>query len=78
MILKIVRMLAISSYIHSPVLFLDETINNLDADTVGKVSDMLESFVKQREMKLYAVTHNQQIQDMDIWDNVIELGKIIL
>ena len=76
MILKIVWMLAISSYIHSPVLFLDETINNLDADTVGKVSEMLQNFVKQREIKLYAVTHNQQIQDMDIWDKVIELNNL--
>jgi ABC-type lipoprotein export system ATPase subunit len=48
----------------SPILFLDETINNLDIDAVGKVSDMLENFVKQRSMKLYAVTHNQQIQQM--------------
>lgn len=74
-ILKIVWMLAISSYIHSPVLFIDETINNLDADTVAKVSDMLEDFVKSKSMKLYAVTHNQQIQDMKFWDKVIELEK---
>ncbi|MEI8092030.1 MAG: hypothetical protein WCG98_07730 [bacterium] len=33
-ILKLVRMLSISSYIHSPILFLDETINNLDSETV--------------------------------------------
>jgi DNA repair exonuclease SbcCD ATPase subunit len=75
-ILKIVWMLAISSYIHSPVLFIDETINNLDADTVAKVSDMLEDFVKSKAMKLYAVTHNQQIQDMKFWDKVIELTTI--
>lgn len=73
-ILKIVWMLAISSYIHSPVLFIDETINNLDADTVSKVSDMLEDFVRSRPMKLYAVTHNQQIQAMRFWDKVIELN----
>lgn len=67
-------MLAISSYINSPILFLDETINNLDADTVGKVADMLENFVKQREMKFYTITHSQQIQQMDIWDNVIDIS----
>ena len=66
-------MLAISTYINSPVLFLDETINNLDADTVGKVADMLEDFVKHRDMKLYTVTHSQQIQDMKFWDKIIEL-----
>ena len=75
-ILKLVRMLSISSYIHSPILFLDETINNLDAETVGKVADMLEDFVQSREMKLYTVTHSQQIQDMDIWDSVIHIEEL--
>lgn len=73
-ILKLVRMLAISSYINSPILFLDETINNLDEDTVGKVADMLENFVKQREIKLYTITHSQQIQQMDIRDQTIEIN----
>jgi len=75
-ILKLVRMLAISSYINSPILFLDETINNLDADTIGKVADMLEDFVKQKEIKLYTITHSQQIQQMDIWDQIIEIDQI--
>lgn len=75
-ILKLVRMLAISSYINSPILFLDETINNLDADTIGKVADMLEDFVKQKEIKLYTITHSQQIQQMDIWDQTIEIDQI--
>ncbi len=73
-ILKLVRMLSISSYIHSPILFLDETINNLDSETVWKVADMLEDFVQSRDMKLYTVTHSQQIQDMDIWDEVVEIS----
>jgi DNA repair exonuclease SbcCD ATPase subunit len=72
-ILKLVRMLAISSYTKSPILFLDETINNLDVDTVWKVADMLNDFVKQRELKLYTVTHSQQIQEMDIWDEIIDV-----
>jgi len=75
-VLKLVRMLAISSYINSPILFLDETINNLDADTVGKVADMLEDFVKQKEIKLYTITHSQQIQQMDIRDQTIEIDQI--
>ena len=75
-ILKLVRMLAISSYINSPILFLDETINNLDADTVGKVANMLEDFVKQKEIKLYTITHSQQIQEMDIRDQIIEIDSI--
>lgn len=72
-ILKLVRMIAISSYMNSPILFLDETINNLDIDTVSKVANMLEDFVKQRNMKLYTVTHNQQIQDMNIRDQIITI-----
>lgn len=72
-ILKLVRMLAISSYLHTPLLFLDETINNLDTDTVWKVSDMINNFVKQRTMKFYTVTHNKEIQDMQIWDEIIEI-----
>jgi len=72
-ILKLVRMLAISNYIKSPMLFMDETINNLDQDTVWKVAEMLWNFVKQRNVKLYTVTHSQQIQEMDIWDDVVEI-----
>ena len=76
-ILKLVWMLAISAYMNSPILFLDETINNLDNDTVGKVADMLHDAVKQRNMKIYAVTHNAQIQEMNIRDKTIELNNII-
>lgn len=72
-ILKLVWMLAISSYIRSSILFLDETINNLDVDTVWKVADMLEDFVKSRNMKFFVVTHSQQIQDMKIWDKIINI-----
>ena len=75
-VLKLVWMLAVSSYLHTPLLFLDETINNLDADTVWKVSEMINNFVKQRTMKFYTVTHNKEIQDMQIWDDVIEVNQI--
>ncbi len=73
-VLKLVRMLAVSSYLHTPLLFLDETINNLDVDTVWKVSEMINNFVKQRTMKFYTVTHNKEIQDIQIWDDVIEIN----
>lgn len=75
-VLKLVWMLAVSSYLHTPLLFLDETINNLDADTVWKVSEMINNFVKQRTMKFYTVTHNKEIQDMQIWDDVIEVNNM--
>ena len=73
-VLKLVWMLAVSSYLRTPLLFLDETINNLDLDTVWKVSEMINNFVKQRTMKFYTVTHNKEIQDMQIWDDVIEVN----
>lgn len=66
-------MLAIAAYTNSSMLFLDETINNLDADTIAKVAGMLEDFVKRYTITLYTVTHSQHIQAMDIWDGVIEL-----
>ena len=69
-------MLAISSYINSPILFLDETINNLDEETVSKVANMLEDLVKQRAMKFYTITQSQQIQQMDIRNTIIEIDKI--
>lgn len=72
-ILKLVWMLAISSYMKTKLLFLDETINNIDNETVGKVSEMLTDFVKQREMKFYTITHNVEIQEMKIWDDIIEV-----
>jgi len=59
----------------SPLLFLDETINNLDSETVSKVADLLEDFIKQRNIKFYTVTHNQQIQDMQIRDKVLEISR---
>lgn len=68
-------MLSISSYMNSPLLFLDETINNLDNETVSKVADMLENFIKQKNIKFYTVTHNQQIQDMQIRDKTIEITR---
>lgn len=72
-ILKLVWMLAISSYMKTEMLFLDETVNNLDAETVGKVAQLLQDFVKQRKMKFYTITHNSEIQAMSIWDQTIEI-----
>lgn len=45
-ILKLVWMIAISFVTNAPMLFLDETINNLDGDTVAKVADMITNFIK--------------------------------
>jgi len=72
-LLKLARMLAVASFMQTKLLFLDETINNLDTETVAWVADMLTDFVKQHQLKLYVVTHSLQIQDMWIWDGVISL-----
>ena len=74
-LLKLVWMLAISSYMKTEMLFLDETVNNLDVDTVWKVAQMLDDFVKQREMKFYTITHNSEIQAMKIWNATLEIWK---
>lgn len=69
-------MLAICSYMRTNILFLDETINNLDADTIGKVADMISDFVKQKDIKLYIITHSQHIQNMDIRDKIVEVETL--
>jgi DNA repair exonuclease SbcCD ATPase subunit len=72
-ILKLVWMLAISSYMDTDMLFLDETVNNLDAWTVSRVAEMLDDFVKKKNMKFYTITHNSEIQSMKIWNAILEV-----
>lgn len=71
-ILKLVWMLSISIYLHTPLLFLDETINNLDEDAVSKVATLINEFVKQNDIKFYTITHNNEIQAMNIRDKTIQ------
>ena len=52
-------------------LFLDETINNIDQDTIGQVTDMLKDYLKFTNISLYLVTHASQLQEMNIWDETI-------
>ena len=37
---------------------------------------MINNFVKQRTMKFYTVTHNKEIQDMQIRDDIIEVNPL--
>ncbi len=76
-ILKLVWILSIASYLGNEMLFLDETINNLDAHTIGSVAEMLQNFVKQRNITLYTVTHSPHIQEMDIWDETIDFSALL-
>ena len=54
-------------------LFLDETINNIDHETITQVADMLEDYTKMNDISLYLVTHSGQLQGMNIWEETIEL-----
>lgn len=76
-ILKLVWIISIAILVRAKFLFLDETINSLDPDAVSKVSSMLQDFVKQYSLSFYVVTHSQQIQEMNIWDNIIELKTVV-
>jgi len=73
-ILKLVRILSVASMMHTQYLFLDETINNLDVDAIGKVAELLEEYMRARQIKLYLVTHAPQIQEMSLRDSTVVLG----
>jgi DNA repair exonuclease SbcCD ATPase subunit len=75
-ILKLVWILAVSVYLKVKFIFLDETINNLDNDTVGKVAQLLEDYVKKNKIKLHIITHSTQIQEMNIRDEIIDLTTL--
>ncbi|UFX83191.1 AAA family ATPase [Candidatus Absconditicoccus praedator] len=72
-VLRICWILTVCSFLRTKFLFLDETINNLDNESIGKISDLLENFVKFNNVKFYVVTHSGQIQQMDIWTQKVEL-----
>jgi len=72
-IIKIAWILAVSVLMKSKFLLLDETITSMDVFTIAKVADVLEDFVKSKQMKFYVVTHSPQIQEMTIWDRTVEV-----
>jgi DNA repair exonuclease SbcCD ATPase subunit len=75
-ILKLVWILAVSIYLQVEFIFLDETINNLDNDTVAKVAQLLQDYVKKNNIKLHIITHSKQIQEMNIRDEVVDLSTL--
>ena len=72
-VLRLAWTLAICIFTRSNSLFLDETVNNIDRDTIGKVADLIEDFTKTHDITFYIITHSEAIQDMEIWDKVISL-----
>lgn len=73
-ILKIARILAVASYMRLPLLLLDETINNLDTDLVSRVAELIDDVIRKQDMTLYVVTHSPHIQQMNVWEEVVEVG----
>lgn len=74
-ILRLCWILAITYIGNNKILFMDETINNIDPETIEKVADMLTDFIKQNDLKFYTITHSTQIQTMNIWDSVISVDR---
>jgi DNA repair exonuclease SbcCD ATPase subunit len=72
-VLRLCRILAVSTLFKQEYLLLDETINSLDVESIARVAQLLDSFVKQREVTFYLVTHAPQIQEMSFWRRIIEL-----
>jgi len=65
--------LAVAAFQRSPAIFLDETINNLDQEAIGRVADLIASIVKQQTKSLYIVTHSETIQAMSIWNETVHI-----
>ena len=72
-ILRLAWILAVAQMTGTKQLFLDETINNIDQDTIGQVTDMLKDYLKFTNISLYLVTHAAQLQEMNIWDETISI-----
>lgn len=75
-VLRLCRILAIATLSRNKFLFLDETINNLDASAIAKVAELLQDFVMIHPIKLFIVTHSSQIQSMNIWTDIIVLRSL--
>ena len=76
-ILRLCWILAVALWSGNKFLFLDETINHLDKEMVSKAAELIEEFVQGNKVTLYAITHSDQIQEMDIWDHVVRVKDIL-
>lgn len=75
-VLRLVWVLSVCSMMRLKFLFLDETINNLDFSTVGKLAETIENFVYYQDIKFFVVTHSRQIKEMNIWNWVVEVEGV--
>lgn len=74
-ILRLAWILWVAQMTRTKQLFLDETINNIDHETISQVADMLQDYTKLNDISIYLVTHSGQLQAMDIWDKTILVEK---
>jgi hypothetical protein len=44
---------------------------------VSKAAELIEEFVQWNKVTLYAITHSDQIQELDIWDHVLRVREIL-
>jgi len=71
--LRIGWILGISSLQNSKLLFLDETINNFDQESIHIISQKIKEFVEENDMKFYMITHSEILQQSSIWTDIVEL-----
>jgi DNA repair exonuclease SbcCD ATPase subunit len=71
--LRIARILWINKLQNSKVLFLDETINNFDEQSVYNIAQKIKEFTETNAQKFYMITHSEVLQQMDIRDKTLEL-----
>ena len=71
--LRIWWILWISKLQNAKMLFLDETINNFDQDSVQLIASKIKEFVQSNDMKFYMITHSEILQQSDIWTDIVEL-----
>lgn len=72
--LKIWWILWINKLNNSKMLFLDETINNFDQQSVHMISEKIKNFTEQNDLKFFMVTHSEILQQINIWTDELDLN----
>jgi len=71
--LKIWWILWINKLKNSKLLFLDETINNFDEESIQLIANKIKEFINENNIKFYMVTHSQTLVETDIWNDILNL-----
>ena len=73
-ILKFAWIMAVTNLFQAKFVFLDETMNSLDADTIAQVAQVLQDALIEKHIPFYCVTHAPQIQALPFWKRKIALS----